>query len=58
MIALQSYPFWCIYTKGSDSVAHYVGEINGEIEFACPMPGKPYTSCGTAIFKTNRVKSK
>jgi len=56
MKALQSYPFWCVYARGSDSVAHHVGEIHGEIEFACPMPGEPYTPCGTVIFRSRRVR--
>jgi len=56
MRALQSFPFWCVFARGSDSVAHKVGDIDGESGFACPMPGEPYTPCGTATFLVKRVK--
>jgi len=56
MRALQAFPFWCVFVRGSDSIARHIGETNGESEFACPMPGEPYTPCGTAIFKIKRVR--
>jgi len=38
---------------GDEYLQHLVGTV-GECRIACPHPGKPYTPCGTAIFRINR----
>jgi len=39
------------FQAGSDKLLSYLGGGTGEVRFACPMPGEPYTECGYVIFR-------
>ena len=41
---------------GSDKLIAYVAGGVGEVRFACPMPGEPWTPCGYVIFRQSREK--
>lgn len=42
------------WQAASDDYLQYLAGVVGECRITCPMPGKPYTPCGTAIFRINR----
>lgn len=37
-----------------DDYLRFLAGVVGECRIACPHPGKPYTSCGTTIFRITR----